>query len=38
MFLRTPAIQVPLSTLVLIETSTDPNALKHYNGLNSATF
>src|ERR1700689_5061582 len=30
--------QVPLSTLVSIETATDPNALTHYNKLNSATF
>ncbi|HEY0330129.1 MAG TPA: multidrug efflux RND transporter permease subunit [Rhodopseudomonas sp.] len=30
--------QVPLSTLVSIETATDPNALTHYNQLNSATF
>jgi multidrug efflux pump len=30
--------QVPLSTLVTIETGTDPNALSHYNQLNSATF
>ena len=30
--------QVPLSTLVTIETATDPNALTHYNQLNSATF
>src|ERR1700729_2096012 len=30
--------QVPLSTLVSIETGTDPNALTHYNQLNSATF
>ena len=29
--------QVPLSTVVSIETSTDPNALTHYNQLNSAT-
>ncbi|WP_407169076.1 multidrug efflux RND transporter permease subunit [Bradyrhizobium sp. ORS 111] len=29
---------VPLSTLVSIETGTDPNALTHYNQLNSATF
>ena len=28
--------QVPLSTLVSIETATDPNALTHYNQLNSA--
>jgi multidrug efflux pump len=30
--------QVPLSTVVTIETATDPNALTHYNQLNSATF
>jgi multidrug efflux pump len=30
--------QVPLSTVVTIETGTDPNALTHYNQLNSATF
>lgn len=30
--------QVPLATLVSIETATDPNALTHYNQLNSATF
>jgi multidrug efflux pump len=30
--------QVPLSTVVSIETRTDPNALTHYNQLNSATF
>jgi multidrug efflux pump len=30
--------QVPLSTIVSIETATDPNALTHYNQLNSATF
>lgn len=30
--------QVPLSTLVSITTATDPNALSHYNQLNSATF
>jgi multidrug efflux pump len=29
---------VPLSTIVTIETGTDPNALTHYNQLNSATF
>src|SRR5207237_1089822 len=28
----------PLSTVVSIETGTDPNALTHYNQLNSATF
>jgi multidrug efflux pump len=30
--------QVPLSTLVSIETGTDPNALTHYNQLKAATF
>src|SRR6202012_4268127 len=30
--------QVPLSTLVSIQPQTDPNALTHYNQLNSATF
>jgi multidrug efflux pump len=30
--------QVPLSTVVSIETATAPNALTHYNQLNSATF
>jgi multidrug efflux pump len=30
--------QVPLSTLVSIATATDPNALSHFNQLNSATF
>ena len=30
--------QVPLSTLVTVETGTNPNALSHYNQLNSATF
>ncbi|MBN9598405.1 MAG: MexW/MexI family multidrug efflux RND transporter permease subunit [Afipia sp.] len=30
--------QVPLSTVVSIQTGTDPNALTHYNQLNSATF
>src|SRR5258707_5762794 len=30
--------QVPLSTILSIETATDPNALTHYNQLNSATF
>src|SRR5437879_10227047 len=30
--------QMPLSTVVSIETGTDPNALTHYNQLNSATF
>ena len=29
---------VPLSTIVSIETATDPNSLTHYNQLNSATF
>ncbi|WP_027581743.1 MexW/MexI family multidrug efflux RND transporter permease subunit [Bradyrhizobium sp. Ai1a-2] len=29
---------VPISTVVSIETGTDPNALTHYNQLNSATF
>jgi multidrug efflux pump len=29
---------VPLSTVVSIETATDPNALTHFNQLNSATF
>src|SRR5579871_3138273 len=29
---------MPLSTVVSIETGTDPNALTHYNQLNSATF
>src|SRR5260370_3775273 len=29
---------VPISTIVSIETGTDPNALTHYNQLNSATF
>jgi multidrug efflux pump len=29
---------VPISTVVTIETGTDPNALTHYNQLNSATF
>ena len=29
---------VPLSTIVSIETVTEPNALTHYNQLNSATF
>ncbi|WP_445219948.1 multidrug efflux RND transporter permease subunit [Bradyrhizobium sp. Pa8] len=29
---------LPLSTVVSIETATDPNALTHYNQLNSATF
>jgi multidrug efflux pump len=29
---------VPLSTIVTIETATDPNSLSHYNQLNSATF
>src|SRR6266566_1454658 len=30
--------QVPLSTVVSVETGTDPNSLTHYNQLNSATF
>src|ERR1700760_2441117 len=30
--------QVPLSTVVSIDTSTAPNALTHFNQLNSATF
>jgi multidrug efflux pump len=30
--------QIPLATLVTIKTETDPNALTHYNQLNSATF
>jgi len=30
--------QLPLSTVVSIETKTDPNSLTHYNQLNSATF
>src|SRR6201999_710415 len=30
--------QVPLSTVVSIDTSTAPNALTHYNQLNAATF
>ena len=30
--------QVPLSTIVTIETATNPNALTHFNQLNSATF
>ncbi|XUM20097.1 MexW/MexI family multidrug efflux RND transporter permease subunit [Bradyrhizobium oligotrophicum S58] len=30
--------QVPLSTVVNIETATDPNSLTHFNQLNSATF
>jgi len=30
--------QIPLSTVVSIKTETDPNALTHYNQLNSATF
>jgi len=29
---------VPLSTIVSVSTGTDPNALTHYNQLNSATF
>jgi multidrug efflux pump len=30
--------QIPLSTVVSVTTATDPNALTHYNQLNSATF
>ncbi|WP_407181589.1 multidrug efflux RND transporter permease subunit [Bradyrhizobium sp. STM 3562] len=30
--------RLPLSTVVSIQTGTDPNALTHYNQLNSATF
>src|SRR5256886_6225975 len=30
--------QVPLSTVVSVEAGTDPNALTHYNQLNSSTF
>jgi multidrug efflux pump len=30
--------QIPLSTVVSLSTATDPNALTHYNQLNSATF
>jgi multidrug efflux pump len=30
--------QVPLSTLVSIQTGTDPNALTHFNQLNASTF
>ena len=30
--------QMPLSTVVSVETGTDPNALTHYNQLNAATF
>src|SRR5262249_4591510 len=30
--------QVPLSTIATLEQGTDPNALTHYNQLNSATF
>jgi multidrug efflux pump len=38
-YLSTPTgQQIPLSTVVSIETATDPNALTHYNQLNSATF
>ena len=38
-YLNTPTgQQIPLSTVVSIETGTDPNALTHYNQLNSATF
>src|SRR5579864_7440265 len=37
-YLSTPTgQQIPLSTVVSIETGTDPNALTHYNQLNSAT-
>ena len=35
---RATGRQVPLSTLVSIDTGTDPNALTHYNQFNSATF
>ena len=38
MWRRATGQQVPLSTIVSIETATDPNALTHYNQLNSATF
>ncbi len=38
-YVSTPSgLQVPLATVVSIETGTDPNALTHYNQLNSATF
>jgi multidrug efflux pump len=38
-YLSTPTgQQIPLSTVVSIETGTDPNSLTHYNQLNSATF
>jgi len=38
-YLTTPTgREIPLSTVVSIETATDPNALTHYNQLNSATF
>jgi multidrug efflux pump len=38
-YLSTPSgQQIPLSTVVSIETGTDPNALTHYNQLNSSTF
>ena len=38
-YLSTPTgQQIPLSTVASIETATDPNALTHYNQLNSATF
>ncbi|CAN5459393.1 MexW/MexI family multidrug efflux RND transporter permease subunit [soil metagenome] len=30
--------QIPLATLVTVESGTNPNALSHYNQLNSATF
>src|SRR5207237_3061205 len=35
---RAPGQQVPLRRFVSIDTGTDPNALTHYNQLNSATF
>ena len=35
---REPREPVPLSTVVSIDTATAPNALTHYNQLNSATF
>ncbi len=38
-YVATPTgLQVPLSTVVSIETATDPNALSHYNQLNAAIF
>jgi multidrug efflux pump len=38
-YVSTPAgKQVPLSTLVTVDTATDPNALTHFNQLNAATF